>query len=167
MQKVKYEGKIYRSVAVACHHLGITQRSVARYTEKGISVEQAIEQILKNKKRNSCTDHLGNEFESIRCMAISYSLPPAVLYTRLNRKWDLERALTTPTGTCPSTKHRWTEDHLGNEFESKRAMAKFYNIPYRTLYTRLYYKWSLEKALTTPNGKPRGKYASKVQGQKI
>lgn len=113
MQKVKYEGKIYRSVAVACHHLGITQRSVARYTEKGISVEQAIEQILKNKKRNSCTDHLGNEFKSMV------------------------------------------------------DMAEFHHIPYSALFNRLNRKWSLEKALTTPNGKPRGKYASKVQGQKI
>ena len=166
MQKVKYKGKIYRSVAVACHHLGITQRSVARYTEKGISVEQAIEQILKNKKRFSCTDHLGNEFESLKSMALSYWLPPTVLYTRLNRNWDLERALTTPAEN-PSTKHGWTEDYLGNKFESRKAMAEFYNIPYRTLTARLYYKWSLEKALTTPNGKPRGKYASKVQGQKI
>ena len=113
MQKVKYKGKIYRSVTVACDRLGITQRSVIRYTQKGLSVEQAIEQILKNKKRNSCTDHLGNTFESIRRMAISYHLPPTTLYARLNRKWNLKRALTTP------------------------------------------------------DGKPRGKYASKVQGQKI
>ena len=48
MQKVKYKGKIYRSVTVACDRLGITQRSVIRYTQKGLSVEQAIEQILKN-----------------------------------------------------------------------------------------------------------------------
>ena len=113
MQKVKYKGKIYRSVTVACDRLGITQRSVIRYTQKGLSVEQAIEQILKNKKRNSCTDHLGNTFESIRYMAISYHLPPTTLYARLNRKWNLKRALTTP------------------------------------------------------DGKPRGMYASKVQGQKI
>lgn len=113
MQKVKYKGIIYRSVTVACDRLGITQRSVIRYTQKGLSVEQAIEQILKSKKRNNCTDHLGNTFESIKSMALSYWLPPTVLYARLYRKWDLERALTTP------------------------------------------------------DGKPRGKYASKVQGQKI
>lgn len=104
MQKVKYKGKTYRSVAVACDRLGITQRSVIRYAEKGLSVEQAIEQILKNKKRNSCTDHLGNKFESIRCMAISYHLPPTTLYARLNRKWNLKRALTTPDGK-PRGKH--------------------------------------------------------------
>lgn len=78
-----------------------------------MSIEQSIEQILKNKKRNNCTDYLGNTFDSIKSMALSYWLPPTTLYARLNRKWDLERALTTPSA------------------------------------------------------KPRGKYASKVQGQKI
>ena len=113
MQKVTYNGKTYRSVQQACVSLGITRQSVTRYTQKGMSVEQAIEQILKSKKRNICTDHLGNTFDSIKSMALSYWLPPTTLYARLNRKWDLKRALTTP------------------------------------------------------DGKPRGKYASKVQGQKI
>lgn len=97
MQKVKYKGIVYRSVTVACYRLGITQRSVIRYTQKGISVEQAIKQILKNKKRNNCIDHLGNEFDSLKSMALAYWLPPTVLYARLNRKWDLKRALTTKT----------------------------------------------------------------------
>lgn len=96
MYKVKYKGREYRSMTLACDLLGVSVATVSQYVKRGMSIEQAIEQILKNKKRNSCTDHLGNEFESIRCMAISYSLPPAVLYTRLNREWDLERALTTP-----------------------------------------------------------------------
>ena len=94
MHKVTYNGITYRSLQLACDRLG-----------KNIPFDQAIEQILKNKKRNSCTDHLGNEFESIR------------------------------------------------------ALAEFYHIPYDTLYNRLERKWSLKRALTTPNGKPRGKYA--------
>ena len=113
MQKVTYKGKTYRSVTVACDLLGVHSDTVRIHTKNGMTFEQAIEQILKNKKRNNCTDHLGNEFESLKSMALSYWLPPSVLYARLNRKWDLERALTTP------------------------------------------------------NGKPRGKHASKVQGQKI
>ena len=50
-------------------------------------------------------------------------------------------------------------DHLGNEFESIREMADFYSVPYNTLYNRLKRKWSLKRALITPNGKSRGKYA--------
>jgi hypothetical protein len=160
MQKVKYKGKIYRSVAVACYHLGITQRSVIRYTQKGLSVEQAIEQILKSKRRNSCTDHLGNEFDSLKSMALSYWLPPTVLYTRLKRKWDLKRALTTPIH------HIGYTDHLGNKFKSIADMAEFYHISYRTFFYRLHRKWSIERVLTTI-AKPRGKYASNIQREKI
>ena len=113
MQKVTYKGKKYKSLTLACDLLGVHSATVRIHTKNGMTFEQAVEQILKNKKRNNCTDHLGNEFESLKSMALSYWLPPAVLYQRLCRKWDLKRALTTP------------------------------------------------------DGKSRGKYASKVQGQKI
>ena len=194
MQKVKYKGKEYSSIASACASLGIAIISVYRYIQKGITAEQAIEQILKNKKRNSCTDHLGNEFESIRTMAEFYHIPYNTLYNRLKRKWSLKRALTTPKKenmqvTYKGKKYRSTSlacdllgispvtvcanykgvpveqafdkilenkrknnctDHLGYGFESKRAMAKFYNIPYETLLFRLKSHWDLERALTTP-----------------
>lgn len=103
MQKVTYKGKTYRSVQLACDCLGINPSTIFRLY-KNIPFEQAVEQILKNKKRNNCTDHLGNKFESIKNMALSYWLPPTVLYARLNRKWDLKRALTTPDGK-PRGKH--------------------------------------------------------------
>ena len=88
MYKVTYKGITYRSLQLACDRLGIHP----------IPFDQAIEQILKNKKRNSCTDHLGNEFESIREMADFYSVPYNTLYNRLKRKWSLKRALITPNG---------------------------------------------------------------------
>ena len=113
MYKVKYKDREYRSMTLACDLLGVSAATVSQYVKRGMSIEQSIEQILKNRKRNNCTDHLGNIFESIRCMAISYGLPPTTLYARLNRKWNLKRALTTPSA------------------------------------------------------KPRGKYASNIQGQKI
>ena len=96
MYKVKYKGREYRSMTLACDLLGVSAATVSQYVKRGMSIEQSIEQILKNRKRNNCTDHLGNTFESIKNMAISYWLPPSILYARLNRKWDLKRALTTP-----------------------------------------------------------------------
>ena len=96
MQKVTYKGKQYKSLTLACDLLGVNVATVSQYVKRGMSIEQSIEQILKNKKHNNCTDHLGNTFESLKSMALFYWLPPTVLYTRLNRKWDLERALTTP-----------------------------------------------------------------------
>ena len=97
MYKVKYKGREYRSMTLACDLLGVSAATVSQYVKRGMSIEQSIEQILKNRKRNNCTDHLGNTFESITSMAISYWLPPSILYARLNRKWDLKRALTTPS----------------------------------------------------------------------
>lgn len=103
MQKVTYKGKTYRSVQQACDRLGIHPNTVLRLY-KNIPFEQAIEQILKNKKRNNCTDHLGNEYESLKSMALAYWLPPTILYARLNRKWNLKLALTTPVGKARGTK---------------------------------------------------------------
>jgi len=113
MYKVKYKDREYRSMTLACDLLGVSAATVSQYVKRGMSIEQSIEQILKNKKRNSCTDHLGNEFESIR------------------------------------------------------TMAEFHNIPYNVLYNRLKRKWSLKRALITPIAKPRGKYASNIQREKI
>lgn len=97
MQKVKYKGKTYRSVQQACDCLGIHPNTVLRLY-KNIPFEQAVEQILKNKNRNNCTDHLGYGFESKMAMAEFYNIPYNVLYMRLKRKWNLKKALTTPKG---------------------------------------------------------------------
>ena len=97
MYKVTYKGITYRSLQLACDRLGIHPNTV-RQQYKYIPFDQAIEQILKNKKRNSCTDHLGNEFESIRAMAEFYHIPYLLLNRRLARGWNIKRALTTPNG---------------------------------------------------------------------
>ena len=152
MYKVTYKGITYRSLQLACDRLGIHPNTV-RQRYKNIPFDQAIEQILKNKKCSNCTDHLGNEFESIRAMAEFYHIPYNTLYNRLKRKWSLKRALTTPNG-----KPRGKYVHSCID-----PMAEFYSVPHRVLNRRLEREWSLERALTTPNGKPRGKYAkSKV-----
>ena len=161
MQKVTYNGKTYRSVRQLCVSLGIIQQSVTKYIQKGMSIEQAIERVQKNKKRFSCTDHLGNEFKSMVDMAKFHHMPYSAIFNRLSHKWSIEKALTTHSRRYNCT------DHLGNEFESKRAMAEFYNIPYRMLISRFEIGWDIKKALTTPAGKSRGKYAGNIQGQKI
>lgn len=101
MQKVKYKGKQYKSLTFACDLLGVSDALVRYYTRNGMTFEQAVDRILD---KNKLHDHLGNEFESIKSMALAYWLPPTVLYQRLHRKWDLKRALTTPDGK-PRGKH--------------------------------------------------------------
>ena len=104
--KVKYKGKEYKSITSACVSLGISREIFYQYKRKGMTAEHAIKQVLKNKKRNNCTDHLGNKFKSMVDMAKFYSIPYSTFYDRLKRrKWDLERALTTPDGRKPRGKH--------------------------------------------------------------
>lgn len=101
MQKVTYKGKQYKSLTFACDLLGVSDALVRYYTRNGMTFEQAVDRILD---KNKLHDHLGNEFESTKSMALAYWLPPTVLYQRLHRKWDLKRALTTPDGK-PRGKH--------------------------------------------------------------
>ena len=160
--QVTYKGKKYRSISLACDFLGISPVTVCmNYKGIPMSVEQAIERVQKNKKRFSCTDHLGNEFKSMVDMAKFHHMPYSAIFNRLSNKWSIEKALTTHSRRYNCT------DHLGNKFESKRAMAEFYNIPYRMLISRFEIGWDIKKALTTPAGKSRGKYAGNIQRQKI
>ena len=49
MYKVKYKGREYRSMTLACDLLGVSVATVSQYVKRGMSIEQSIEQILKNK----------------------------------------------------------------------------------------------------------------------
>ena len=98
MYKVKYKDREYRSMTLACDLLGVSVATVSQYVKRGMSIEQSIEQILKNKKCSNCTDHLGNTFESRKAMAEFYHIPYETLLFRLRSHWNLKLALTTPVG---------------------------------------------------------------------
>lgn len=46
-------------------------------------------------------------------------------------------------------------DHLGNKFESEKAMAEFYHIPAYLLNRRLKKGWNIKDVLTTPTTKSK------------
>lgn len=46
-------------------------------------------------------------------------------------------------------------DHLGNKFESQKAMAEFYHIPTYLLTRRLKRGWNIKDVLTTPTAKSK------------
>lgn len=148
--QVKYKGRKYKTISLACDFLGISPVTVCM-NYKGVPVEQAFDRILENKRRNNCVDHLGYGFESKRAMAEFYHIPYAVLIARLKSHWNLKLALTTP---LKKAKYNCI-DHLGNTFESKMKMAEFHNIPYNVLYNRLKNGWNIQKALTTPKRNKR------------
>lgn len=95
-------------------------------------------------------DHLGNEFPSLKAMADYWNIPDSTLHNRLyNLKLPIEQALTL-TNEEVSSLRRACKDHLGNVYESKKAMCEAYNIDRQVFFGRMGMGWSLEDALTKP-----------------
>lgn len=64
------------------------------------------------------TDHLGNEFESIKDMCEFHHIPSKIYDNRVNRQhWSMEKALTTPL------KVNKNEDTKKTQEESKETVA--------------------------------------------
>lgn len=105
----------------------------------------------------ACKDHLGNEFESLTAMCKHYGLSTCAYKNRLAKGWSLQQALETPNAKfLPESKRT---DHLGNVYETAKAMVSHYGLTLDTYNRRIKIGWSIEKALTTPidttkHGKP-------------
>ena len=92
--------------------------------------------------KKAVTDHLGNNFVSVKEMCEYWNIERHTLRLRLNAGLSLADALTQPK--------KIAIDHLGNEFNSVKGMCEYWGIPYVTFKERIKVNWSIEKALTTP-----------------
>ena len=70
----------------------------------------------------SCTDHLGNEFETKMDMCKHWNINRTTYNARIKKGWLQEKALTTPTDIMSIE----CEDHLGNIFQSTTKMCKYW-----------------------------------------
>jgi hypothetical protein len=93
-------------------------------------------------------DHLGREFVRFTDMANAWGISPFALKHRIDRGWDIERALTQPVSKILSFFGNEFKDHLGNQYKSFNAMCKAYNLNPATVKTRLKGGMPLEEALT-------------------
>lgn len=93
-----------------------------------------------------CTDHLGNEFESIRGMCRRWGVSVPVYASRLKRGFDLETALTSKRASVVGVKYT---DHLGVEYESKAEMCRAWGITLSAYDSRNSRGLSIEEILTT------------------
>ncbi|MCR5117119.1 MAG: hypothetical protein K6A97_06390 [Lachnospiraceae bacterium] len=98
------------------------------------------------------TDHLGNEFESIKSLAKHYNLPDYVVAARLKKGWSIEAAVTTPKRDTikPYIDRNNVVDHEGNSFKSQKEMCEFWKVDRASFGKRLEAGWTIERALTTP-----------------
>lgn len=149
-----HKGNKYLSERAMCNHYGVPLPIYTARLKKGWTLKDALE--TKHEKANlgtktgfECHDHKGNEFSSFGMMCQYYKLPPTVVEGRLKLGWSLQNALTISLDHCKSRGFR-CKDHLGNQFASRRDMAKHWGINHETFRYRLRMGWSLKDALETP-----------------
>ena len=100
------------------------------------------------KNNTIATDHLGNEYKSLTAMCNAYDIPRTTYIRRLERGWEQEAALTTPSGnTVPISYVRVsTEERVANE----KARQKAYREEHKEEYAarrKAYYEEHKEKEL--------------------
>ena len=92
-------------------------------------------------------DHKGNEYPSKMAMLRAYNKSLSTFNTRISCGWSVADALTIPSHVKRDAS--WV-DHKGNEYCTKKAMLRAYNMGLSTFNTRIKNGWSLEDALTIP-----------------
>lgn len=96
-------------------------------------------------RTKSCTDHLGNRFNSVTEMCKYWKIDRGTYQTRIKTGYTLEQALATPSG-----KLQIVTDHEGNEFASMMELCKYWGVNYDLVKQRLAHGFSMEDALTIP-----------------
>ena len=146
----------YSSFGAICAAHNLSPSTVQnRIQKKGMTLLEALEFQAngQNTIGKTCTDHLGNTYNSVAAMCAAYSITRRCYYNRLRSNWSQEKALTTPL-----SKNEWArrckrliKDHLGNKYDSCEEMCAAYGINNTDYYRRIRAGWSIEKALTTPD----------------
>lgn len=143
-------GNEYPSQKDMCEAYGVDIGTFRSRIKHGASIEEALTTPLGGIRGVPHTDHLGNVYPSKKAMCEAYGLSPKALDSRIKAKWSLEDALTIPVNVIKTPQRAVCFDHLGNEYPSKTALCRAYNIERATFNHRLENGLSLEEALTTP-----------------
>ena len=101
MQKYfDHNGNPYRSFSAMCLEYGKPVETVRWRLVNGWPLSEALTASVNPKrvaKQKSCTDHLGNCYDSRSAMCARYGISLSLFYYRIIHGWDLEQALTTKT----------------------------------------------------------------------
>ena len=135
-------GNTFPTKSAMCEHYGIsTDTFNKRRNEKHMSLKEALTTPAR-KTRDSCKDHLGNEFPSIAAMIDYYGITRKTFDKRRKKQISLKEILTTPVEKRKKDSYK---DHIGNEFPSKKAMLDYYGVTRTSFDSRI--KSSIEEAL--------------------
>lgn len=138
------DGREFLNLDTMCAHWDISKTQYILNIRNGLDLRRALTEkdtVRPDKPR----DHLGNAYRSINAMCRAYGITKTTLRARLELGWTLEQILTHPENNSHLIK---CEDHLGNEFETQKAMLDAYGISHATYKHRLSKGFSLEQALS-------------------
>lgn len=114
-----------------------------------------------------CRDHLGHEYKSESAMCKAHGVTRDTFIRRRASGMPLADALSPVTAEAPGRgKPRKACDHTGQEFRSLTEMCRKYGVSKTTYRGRMALGWSVEKALTTPEGQNK-KAAATADGMTL
>lgn len=134
---------------------GVVYNDIPALYKKGYEFQDLYNAIIERKdlfelkalpvKKACKVDYLGVEYKNEKSLAYNYKVNISTFRGRLDRGWDLEKALTEKVvKNCVGT----VEDHLGNVFNNMTDMAEYYGLSRFAVVRRLARGDSLEDALT-------------------
>lgn len=161
-----HEGNEYKSLSAMCRKWGITAPTFLKRRENGMSLEQALTAPKRKGPGRACTDHKGNQYQSLQDMFRAYDTNYTVYHYRHEvMGWSQKDALETPISDSDMAGAHACMDHLGNEFPSKKAMCEFWHVPRNVFFTRVKAGKSLKECLdpSTTGRKFNSRQSNKVR----
>ena len=137
-----HQGNKFKTRKQMCKHYGVDPTTFKNRMENGWTLENALTTpSAKNAEKLMCEDHTGKKYESTSAMCKAYGLEIGTYQRRLQRGWDIERALTEPIETQEFT------DPFGNCYDELKSMLEHYHVNFTTYYQRINTGHTLEEAL--------------------
>ena len=134
-----HTGHTFSSVSELCKHWNIGRSTYNARIKNGWSIKDALttpRSEINSTQKMLCTDHLGNQYESLNAMCAAYGITHHTFHTRVQKLgWSLEQALN-PDISIHSNE---TSDPFGNIFPTSRDMYNYYNV------TESVYKYRTKK----------------------
>lgn len=130
-------GKKFNSLSKACIFYDVKYNSVyEKIKRKGISIEDAINSILKNKRNNKVIVEIdGEEIKGIKELANRLKVNERTVSKYVKKYEDIEQAIEFIKRDVIEAREKRKESYhiFGKRFKNKKEIASFYNISYTSI----------------------------------
>lgn len=159
MEKVyDHLGNEFESPQAMCKHYRVYYKDYLLYLKCGRTLEYILtkENLKYPSSGIGCSDHLGNQFESITDMCKYWGIHTATYYEEINRGDALHEILERPRKVINKTPDMYkvkkhTKNPLcyinGKAYYSLRSIALGFSVPPHALYSNMKKYNSIEKSL--------------------